>query len=70
MSDGSYGELVSQLAATPQLVAQLLHAHTPTAGGWCRDHHAHRERHPCTIRRLAESAAGRAGMAVDTPRAG
>jgi hypothetical protein len=45
-----------QLATSPDLVAQLLAEHTPTADGWCRSHSAHPERYPCSIRRLAEMA--------------
>ncbi len=43
---------------SPELVTQLLIEHTPTADGWCRDHVVHPERHPCSIRRLAELATG------------
>ncbi len=43
---------------SPQLVTQLLTEHTATADGWCRSHNAHPERHPCSIRRLAELAGG------------
>ncbi|MCY7341997.1 MAG: hypothetical protein LH603_09150 [Pseudonocardia sp.] len=28
----------------------------PTRDGWCREHGAHPERHPCSIHRLAELA--------------
>jgi hypothetical protein len=45
-----------ELAATPILVRQLLTDHTPTPHGWCQAHDGHAERHPCSIRRLAELA--------------
>lgn len=54
-----YTACADELAATPDLVAKLLAEHTATADGWCRSHNAHPERHPCSIRRLAELAAGR-----------
>jgi hypothetical protein len=41
---------------SPELVTQLLTEHTATADGWCRSHNVHPERHPCSIRRLAELA--------------
>jgi len=47
-----------QLAASPQMVERLLRDHTPNAQGWCRSHDARPERHPCSIRALAELAAG------------
>jgi hypothetical protein len=37
----------------------LLAEHVPDPEGWCRSHIAHLERHPCSIRRLAELAGGR-----------
>lgn len=45
-----------ELAATPILVRQLLTDHTATRDGWCQAHDGHAERHPCSIRRLAELA--------------
>ena len=45
-----------QLATTPHLVRKLLEDHTPTEDGWCRAHDGHAERHPCSIRQLAELA--------------
>lgn len=49
-----------QIAASPELVTQLLVEHTARPDGWCRCHDVHPERHPCSIRRLAELAAGHA----------
>lgn len=57
MTTDNYTACAEQLAATPQLVARLLEGHTPTPQGWCRQHDAHPERHPCSIRTLAELAA-------------
>lgn len=51
-----YTGCAEQLAMSPRLVGQLLDDHVPTPDGWCRDHGAHPERHPCSIRRLAELA--------------
>jgi hypothetical protein len=45
-----------QLSATPSLVRKLLEDHVSTADGWCRAHDRHAERHPCSIRQLAELA--------------
>lgn len=45
-----------QVAVSPELVRRLLLDHVPTPEGWCREHGAHPERHPCSIRRLAEMA--------------
>lgn len=47
-----------QLATSPDLVERLLDVHTSTADGWCQGHQTRPERHPCSIRRLAEMAAG------------
>lgn len=63
MARDRFTECAEQLAASPDMVAALLAAHTPTDDGWCRSHNVHPERHPCSIRRLAEIAAGR----VDDP---
>lgn len=57
MAKDLFTECAEQLAASPDLVAQLLTEHSPRADGWCRGHSAHRERFPCSIRRLAELAA-------------
>lgn len=51
-----FAACAAQLARTPQLVRRILETHVPTGEGWCRAHEAHRERHPCSIRRLAELA--------------
>lgn len=64
MAKDLFTECADQLAETPDLVAQLLAEHSATAEGWCRGHSAHRERFPCSIRRLAELAAGRPAGAV------
>ncbi|QJY47097.1 hypothetical protein [Pseudonocardia broussonetiae] len=53
-----FTECADELAASPDLVAQLLVEHSADPDGWCRGHSAHRERHPCSIRRLAELAGG------------
>ncbi|WP_300013674.1 hypothetical protein [Pseudonocardia sp.] len=53
-----YTECAAELAASPDLVASLLTEHRATSDGWCRSHNVHPERHPCSIRRLAELAAG------------
>lgn len=58
MARDLFTECAEQLAASPDLIATLLSEHTPTADGWCRSHNVHPERHPCSIRRLAEIAAG------------
>lgn len=54
-----------QLATSPDLVERLLDVHTSTADGWCTGHQIRPERHPCSIRRLAELAAG---YAAERPR--
>lgn len=59
MATDRFTACADQLATSPDLVAQLLAEHTPTPDGWCRCHSAHPERFPCSIRRLAEMAAGR-----------
>jgi len=51
-----YTACAEELALTPRLVRQLLADHSPTADGWCRAHDGHQERHPCSIRTLAEFA--------------
>lgn len=56
MAEDPFTACAEQLAATPKLVRQLLEDHTPTPEGWCRAHDGHAERHPCSIRRLAELA--------------
>ena len=56
MAEDPFTAFAVQLAATPKLVRQLLEDHTPTPDGWCRAHDGHSERHPCSIRRLAELA--------------
>jgi len=60
MARDLFTECADQIAASPALVAQLLAEHTTTSEGWCRCHSVHPERYPCSIRRLAELAAGRA----------
>lgn len=45
-----------QLTMTPELITQLLDDHVPIRDGWCQMHDAHPERHPCSIRTLAELA--------------
>lgn len=55
--DVAVDDFVAQLAARPDLVRRLLETHRATTDGWCRAHDAHRERHPCSIRRIAELAA-------------
>jgi hypothetical protein len=57
-----------QLSTTPRLVRQLLDDHVPTTDGWCRAHNGHAERHPCSIRQLAELA--RAHLLAARPVAG
>ncbi len=59
MAKDLFTECADLLGASPDLVAQLLAEHTSTPDGWCRCHSAHPERHPCSIRRLAELAADR-----------
>jgi hypothetical protein len=56
VTDDPFTACAEQVAATPNLVRQLLVDHTPTPDGWCQAHDGHAERHPCSIRRLAELA--------------
>jgi len=56
VADDPYTACAEQLALTPGLVQRLLADHAPTEDGWCRGHDGHQERHPCSIRRLAELA--------------
>lgn len=56
MAEDLYTACAEELAVTPQLVSRLLADHAPDAAGWCRAHDAHAEKHPCSIRRLAELA--------------
>ena len=58
MAEDLYTGCAEQLAVSPDLVEQLLCDHTPRADGWCRAHDSHMERHPCSIRQLAELAQG------------
>ena len=51
-----YTGCAEQLAVSPELVEQLLHDHVPGVDGWCRGHDVRMERHPCSIRRLAQMA--------------
>lgn len=51
-----YTGCAEQLAVSPELVGRLLRDHVPDGDGWCRGHDVHMERHPCSIRRLAEMA--------------
>lgn len=51
-----FAACAAEIAAAPDLVRRILEAHRPDADGWCRAHDAHRERHPCSIRTLAELA--------------
>lgn len=57
MPDDLHTRCAEQLAVSPMLVRRLLDQHVPTGDGWCREHGSHPERHPCSIRRLAELAA-------------
>lgn len=57
MDNNAFTACAEQLAGTPELVTRLLNDHAPTPQGWCRSHYAHPERHPCSIRVLAELAA-------------
>lgn len=57
MAEDPYTACAEQLATTPRLVRQLLNDHAPRPDGWCQAHDGHAERHPCSIRRLAEMAA-------------
>lgn len=56
MAEDVFTACAELLTATPELVNQLLIDHAPDPAGWCRAHDVHRERHPCSIRRLAELA--------------
>lgn len=56
MAEDVFTACAELLTATPELVTQLLIDHAPDPEGWCRAHDVHRERHPCSIRRLAELA--------------
>lgn len=56
VAEDLYTGCAEQVAASPELVRRLLRDHVPTTEGWCRVHGAHPERHPCSIRRLAELA--------------
>ncbi len=56
MADDLYTGCAEQLAVSPELVERLLEDHVPNADGWCGGHAIHMERHPCSIRRLAEMA--------------
>lgn len=56
MAKDLFTDAAEQLAGDPALVAELLREHAATPDGWCRQHGAHRERHPCSIRSLAEMA--------------
>ncbi len=56
MAGDPFTACAEQLAATPRLVRQLLEDHVATVDGWCRAHDGHAERHPCSIRQLAELA--------------
>jgi len=58
MSDDLYLGCAEQLSVSPGLVQRLLQDHQPDGAGWCRAHERRPERHPCSIRRLAELAAG------------
>jgi hypothetical protein len=56
VAEDPFTACAEQLASTPHLVRKLLEDHTPTGDGWCRAHDGHAERHPCSIRQLAELA--------------
>ena len=58
MARDGFTECAEAIASDPDLVRRLLAEHVPDDAGWCRRHRAHPERHPCSIRRLAELAAG------------
>ena len=66
MAEDLYTGCAEQLAVSPDLVERLLHDHTAGPDGWCRGHELHHERHPCSIRQLAELALN---YAADRPRA-
>lgn len=57
MESDVFAACAEQLAAQPDLVDRLLRDHAPTPDGLCSAHDAHPERHPCSIRILAELAA-------------
>jgi hypothetical protein len=59
MVPDAFAACAEQLAASPELVERLLREHAPDHVGLCRAHDAHPERHPCSIRTLAELAAER-----------
>jgi hypothetical protein len=63
MATDRFTACAEQLSTSPELVAQLIVEHMPTPDGWCRSHSARPERYPCSIRRLAELAAGSAPAA-------
>lgn len=67
MADDPFTACAEQLATTPKLVRRLLEDHMPNSDGWCRAHDGHAERHPCSIRRLAEIASSRI-VAVEAAR--
>lgn len=56
MAGDPFTACAEQLSTTPRLVRQLLDDHVPTSDGWCRAHDGRADRHPCSIRRLAELA--------------
>jgi hypothetical protein len=58
MTIDPYTECAQQLALDPDLVQRLLDDHAPRADGWCLAQGGHHQRHPCSIRSLAELAAG------------
>lgn len=58
VAEDPFSACAEQLARTPHLVRQLLDDHSPTEDGWCRGHDTHQQRHPCSIRTLAEFARG------------
>jgi hypothetical protein len=60
MPQDPYTACAEQLALAPRLVHQLLTDHRPDEDGWCRAHDGHHDRHPCSIRTLAEFARARA----------
>lgn len=68
MARDLFTECAEQLANSPDLVSELLAVHQPDAAGWCRGHDAHPERHPCSIRILAELAADRTQTWPASPR--
>lgn len=69
MAEDPFTACAEQLARTPKLVRQLLEDHRPTPDGWCQAHDGHAERHPCSIRRLAEMASARVAAEAATRRA-